>query len=232
MIKRMPERKNELLAAVLAEVEASEGFPLILCGDFNGDLHCYPQLEQALAEIRLFDVEQAPGMEGAGALSGTCRAHGVEKFVRRDYMFISPEMLPKLVRVVVPAEEVYDTHRPIRITLDMGRKVAPGVKLRVPKPVKHLWQQANQKRGLRSKQPWPRKLVLLRRSFASACGAGTLIKRGRDGARRLSVRGTKPCGKTICAAGLRWPRKGCLAANECGGARAACRRGSSAPGEA
>ena len=126
------DRTNDLLVIASNELDLQEPGPKMLVGDLNGDLEGLPIVQHLLKEKGWVDVGSQEHLCIGGIDEPTCNINSDCKANRRDFILINDILYDAAKGYRVSKEDVYPTHRPIQISLDLEKLRIENRTLRKP----------------------------------------------------------------------------------------------------
>ena len=83
-------RSSDLLDTILEDMHLQPPGPMLILGDFNGNLHNFSGISTELAQGGLVDVGAQAARYGTTPADYTCTAHHAATPTRRDYLLANP----------------------------------------------------------------------------------------------------------------------------------------------
>ena len=103
-------KTNQLLRAILLEIEAPPKGPTLIVGDVNADIDSTPVLQNVVEAGLFIDVGAHADVFGQIPNQPTCMARNATKPTRRDFVFSSPDLFPALMQFQVVHADTTPVH--------------------------------------------------------------------------------------------------------------------------
>ena len=115
------ERTDDLCTVMLEELEQHAKGPVLVMGDLNGEPECFPTIGRMAHELGWCDLGARAEFWGGVAEQWTCRANGISKATRRDFMFANEYLLPAISKFRVNYSDEFPTHQPLQVMIATKR---------------------------------------------------------------------------------------------------------------
>ena len=135
------ERTDDILAIVRMQFKRMAPGPKLICGDFNAQRGCLPNLETMLGEEGWTDVGDDNNATGGKPGQFTCHANAKVKKSRIDYFIVNDYLAPAVKGFEVINDSNFPTHRPIRMRIAVAQLKTVTNQLRRPTNYATLFQE-------------------------------------------------------------------------------------------
>ena len=125
-------RTDDLISIVRMQFSVMPKGPKALCGDFNGSLDAFPNIQLMLNEEGWTDVGNDPKLCGGKPGRFTCHANAEAKESRVDYIVTNDRLTPAVVSHTVHDTADFPTHWPVSIEIETQRLEAETDQLQNP----------------------------------------------------------------------------------------------------
>ena len=126
------DRTNDLLAIIANEFDMQEVGPKMIVGDLNGDLESLPIIQHLINDRGWVDLGSQEQLCGGTAEEPTCNVNAKCKESRRDFILVNDMLFDAAAGYRVSKEDLFPTHRPIQVSLDLAKLKVEKRTLRKP----------------------------------------------------------------------------------------------------
>eukprot|EP00973_Karenia_brevis_P061011 8483536-Karenia_brevis.AAC.1 len=146
-------RTDDLIQAILEEFDALPPGPKVLLGDLNADVGDLPTLQGQVDCGKLFDLGQHAQLFGGQAFAPICFPPNSGTPSRRDYVFVTPDLIPfvhafQVLDIDVPVHKHLSVH--LQIPKTMPTKLVPNTTASI---ISHVHELAKAQLDIPDTQP-------------------------------------------------------------------------------
>ena len=130
-----------MLCIILDELSCDIKLPTCILGDVNADPADIPSLLDLLENEGWTDCGAKASIWGGTDNQHTCQAPNTTKSTRRDYAFVNDLLLPAVTSFQVEQSDVFPTHQPIFLEVDVEALGQPSTNFCKPQSAAKKFEQ-------------------------------------------------------------------------------------------